>query len=284
MHKAMSPELSQKLAAAVDGMPAFPKSVQRILELTRDVNSTPKDLVEVIDKDPVVTVKILKVVNSAYYSLPKQITSIGHSVVYLGFNTIKNLALSIAAIGMLPKDNESGFDVQQYLLHSLATAGLAKQLASKAKDADAMDCFIAGLLHDFGKVVFAQFMPAEFKAALERCQKDGSSLHQALNEVIGADHVVVGAMLVEKWRFAPNLIETIRYQHTADFRDTDMIACVFAANQISKKLNFGFGGNPCIEEFPASVQKRLGGTLEEVILSLGDLNPLFEEAKIFAKL
>jgi HD-like signal output (HDOD) protein len=65
--QAMSPELSQRLAAAVDGMPAFPKSVQRILELTRDVNSTPKDLVDVIDKDPVVTVKILKVVNSAYY-------------------------------------------------------------------------------------------------------------------------------------------------------------------------------------------------------------------------
>ena len=128
----MSPELSQRLTAAVDGMPAFPKSVQRILELTRDVNSTPKDLVDVIDKDPVVTVKILKVVNSAYYSLPKQITSIGHAVVYLGFNTIKNLALSIAAIGMLPKDNPSGFDVQQYLLHSLATAGLAKQLAHDA--------------------------------------------------------------------------------------------------------------------------------------------------------
>ncbi|MFY8041295.1 MAG: HDOD domain-containing protein, partial [Rhodoferax sp.] len=128
----MSPELSQKLTAAVDGMPAFPKSVQRILELTRDVNSTPKDLVDVIDKDPVVTVKILKVVNSAYYSLPKQITSIGHAVVYLGFNTIKNLALSIAAIGMMPKDNAAGFDVQQYLLHSLATAGIAKQLAIKA--------------------------------------------------------------------------------------------------------------------------------------------------------
>lgn len=128
----MSPELSQKLAAAVDGMPAFPKSVQKILELTRDVNCTPKDLVQVIDKDPVVTVKILKVVNSAYYSLPKQITSISHAVVYLGFNTIKNLALSIAAIGMLPKDNAAGFDAQQYLLHSLATASIAKQLDRKS--------------------------------------------------------------------------------------------------------------------------------------------------------
>jgi len=282
--KNMSPELSQKLAAAVDAMPAFPKSVQRILELSRDVNSTPKDLVEVIDKDPVVTVKILKVVNSAYYSLPKQITSIGHAVVYLGFNTIKNLALSIAAIGMLPKDNESGFDVQKYLLHSLATAGIAKQLASRVKDADPMDCFIAGLLHDFGKVVFAQLMPLEFRAALRKSQEDASSLHAALQHEIGADHVLVGAMLVEKWRFAPHLIETIRYQHITDLRDTDMIACVFGANQISKKLGFGFGGNLCIEEFPASVQKRLGGTLDEVIASMGDLNPLFEEAKVFAKL
>lgn len=280
----MSPELSQKLTAAVDGMPAFPKSVQRILELTRDVNSTPKDLVEVIDKDPVVTVKILKVVNSAYYSLPKQITSIGHSVVYLGFNTIKNLALSIAAIGMLPKDNASGFDVQQYLLHSLATAGLAKQLAGKVKDADPMDCFIGGLLHDFGKVVFAQFMPNEFRAALAISQTNGTSLHAALQQTIGADHVIVGAMLVEKWRFAPHLVETIRHQHVSDFRDTDMIACVFGANQISKKLRFGFGGNPCIDEFPASVQKRLGGTMDEVIASMGDLNALFEEAQIFAKL
>ena len=280
----MSPELTQKLAAAVDAMPAFPKSVQRILELTRDVNSTPKDLVDVIDKDPVVTVKILKVVNSAYYSLPKQITSIGHAVVYLGFNTIKNLALSIAAIGMLPKDSASGFDVQKYLLHSLATAGIAKLLASRVKNADAMDCFIAGLLHDFGKVVFAQLMPNEFRNALEKSKTEGVSLHAAMQQTIGADHVVVGAMLVEKWRFAPHLIETIRYQHTADFRDSDMIACVFAANQISKKLEFGFGGNLCIEEFPDSVQKRLGGDLDQVIASLGDLNPLFEEAKIFAKL
>jgi putative nucleotidyltransferase with HDIG domain len=280
----MSPELSQRLTAAVDGMPAFPKSVQRILELTRDVNSTPKDLVDVIDKDPVVTVKILKVVNSAYYSLPKQITSIGHSVVYLGFNTIKNLALSIAAIGMLPKDNASGFDVQQYLLHSLATAGIAKQLAQKVDDADPMDCFIAGLLHDFGKVVFAQFMPNEFKAALEESQATHTPLQKALQKHIGVDHFVVGAMLAEKWRFAPTLIETIGRQNPENLKDTEMIACVFAANQISKKLQFGFSGNPCFDELSPAIQKRLGGTLDEVIASMGDLNALFEEAKIFAKL
>jgi putative nucleotidyltransferase with HDIG domain len=280
----MSPELSQKLAAAVDGMPAFPKSVQKILELTRDVNCTPKDLVQVIDKDPVVMVKILKVVNSAYYSLPKQITSINHAVVYLGFNTIKNLALGIAAIGMLPKSNAAGFDVQQYLLHSLSTASIAKQLAARVGDADPMDCFIAGLLHDFGKVVFAQFMPEEFRLALEISQGDASSLHEALQKIIGVDHAVVGGMLVEKWRFAPHLVETIQNQHGSNLKDTDMIACVFAANQISKKLNFGFGGNACIEELSPAMAKRLGGNLDQVIAGMGDLAALFQEAQVFSQL
>lgn len=279
----MSPELSLKLAAAVDGMPAFPKSVQRILELTRDVNCSPKDLVQVIDKDPVVTVKVLRVVNSAYYSLPKQITSINHAVVYLGFNTIKNLALSIAAIGMLPASNAAGFDGAQYLIHSLSTAAIAKQLALRLDDADPMDCFIAGLLHDFGKVVFAQFMPAQFRQALESSQSNGSSLHLALRELIGADHAVVGAMLVEKWRFPAELVETIRCQYGPEVKDTPMIACVFAANQISKKLEFGFAGNLFVEELPPAIAQRLGGTLDELIVSLGDLAPLLEEAKIFSK-
>src|SRR5512145_1744960 len=90
-------ELSLKLASAVERMPAFPKSVQRILELSRDINCPPKDLVDVIEKDPVMTMKLLRVLNSAYYSFPKKITSVNQSVVYLGLNTIKNMALSFAA-------------------------------------------------------------------------------------------------------------------------------------------------------------------------------------------
>ena len=279
----MTPELTQKFAAAVERMPAFPRSVQRILQLTSDVNCSPRDLVQVIDKDPVVTLKMLKVVNSAYYNLPRQITSVNHAVVHLGMNSVKNLALSIAAVGMLPGTSAAGFDAQQYLLHSLATGGIARKLAQRLGSMDAMDCFIAGLLHDFGKAVFAQFMPHQFQEALQRSQRDGSSLHDTLEAVAGVNHAVVGAMLVEKWRFAPLLVQTIRHQHGPDVPDTDMIACVFAANQISKKLEFGFAGNPLVEELPDALAKRLGGTLDEVIASLGDLAPVFEEAKAFAK-
>ena len=278
----VSPELSQKLAAAVESMPAFPKSVQRILALTNDMNCSPKDLVKVIDRDPVVTVKVLRVVNSTYYSLAKQITSIDHAVVFLGFNTIKNLALSIAAIGMLPANNEAGFDGQQYLLHSLATAGISKQLAVLVPAVDPYDCFIAGLLHDFGKVVIAQFMPQEFRKAREISLWNETSLHVALRDVIGVDHAAVGAMLVAKWRFAPCLIETIEHQHASNLLDTDMIACVFTANLISKKLGFDFGGGAVVEELPPPIAKRLGGNLSEIMVSLGDLTPMIDEARRFS--
>ena len=163
-----STDLEKKLGEAVERMPAFPKSVQKILELTRDLNCSPKVLVQVIENDPVMTMKILRVLNSAYYSLPSKITSINHSVVFLGLNTVKNIALSIAAIGILHKQNAADFDVNQYLLHSLTTAAIAKHLCSKIGGADQMDCYVAGLLHDFGKVVFAQFLPEGFRAASGR--------------------------------------------------------------------------------------------------------------------
>ena len=122
----------------------------------------------VIEKDPVMTMKLLRILNSAYYSFPKQITSVNQSVVYLGLNTVKNMAMAFAAMGVLPQQNAAGFDVQRYLMHSLTTASLARLLCQKfgKGDTDPADCYIAGLLHDFGKVVYAQFMPGEFKEAL----------------------------------------------------------------------------------------------------------------------
>lgn len=281
----MTPELGKKLALAVEKMPAFPKSVQKILELTRNLDVQPKDLVQVIEKDPVITVKILKVLNSAYFSLPSKITSINHSVVYLGFNTIKNLALSVAAVGILPKQNAAGFDIQQYLLHSLTTAGIAKQLCSQyAKGIDPTDCYIAGLLHDFGKVVFAQFLPVEFRNALEKSRLDQIPLHEAEKMMIGADHTVVGSMLAEKWQFPKPLVDSIRHHHSAENDEITIWSCVFVANQISKKLNYGFSGNPAVEELPASVSNFFGNDLDNIISELGDLTKIYEESKLFSQM
>jgi len=278
------PELNRRISDAVERMPAFPKSVQKLLQLTRDINCQPKDLVSVIETDPVMTVKILKVLNSAYYSLPNKITSINRSVVYLGINTIKNLALSIAAIGVLPKENKAGFDSHRYLLHSLTVAGVARLLCAKVgAGTDPMDCHIAGLLHDFGKVVFAQFMPEEWVTAMTLSRESAMPLYLAERKIIGVDHAAVGAILAEKWQFSKSLTDSIRFHHDGEAGDSAMSACVFAANQMSKTLAMGLDDSTA-EELPPAVAARCGGSLGELALSLGDLSRTVEEAKLFSQI
>ena len=272
------------ILTAVDNMQAFPVSVQNILRLTRDASCAPKDLVQVIDKDPVVTVKVLRVVNSAYYSLPRKISSVSHAVVFLGFNTVKNLALSIAAIGMLPGNPLAGFDGHRYLLHCLTTAGLTRHLSLKFPGADQNDFFIAGLLHDFGKVVIAQVMPAEFREALEFSLWNEASLHCALRELLGIDHCEVGALLLERWDFPGNLIDAIRCQHNMEMMKTRLAFSVYAANQISTHLGADFGGAPLAPTLPLSVEQALGGTLKQIMDSLGDMEPILQEARRFSRI
>ncbi len=282
---AMPLELERKLGIAVERMPAFPKSVQKILELTRNINCLPKELVAVIEKDPVMTVKILKVINSAYYSLPNKITSVGQSVVYLGINTIKNLALGFAAVGILPRLNSAGFDIQRYLLHSLIVASIARQLATlKAKgEVDPGDCYIAGLLHDFGKVVFAQFMAAEFRNAMTRAAEQGIPLHEAELQDVGADHALVGAMLAKRWQFPDELVNCIRDHHNLDAEPSAMGDCLRTANQIARRLSIGDSGNPWREgELPAAPQ-RFGDDLDATIAALGDLQRFIDDANTFAQ-
>ncbi|MCX7192780.1 MAG: HDOD domain-containing protein [Proteobacteria bacterium] len=278
-------ELTRRLSAAVERMPAFPKSVQRILELSRDINCSPKELVMVIEKDPVMTMKLLRVINSACYGLPKQITSVNQAMVYLGLNTVKNMALSFAAMGALPPQISAGFDIQGYLIHSLTTAGLARTLCQKYRrdDTDPADCYIAGLLHDFGKVVLAQFLTEEFRNALSLSIDQSISLHLAEQQIIGTDHTVIGAMLMEKWQFPRQLTETIRNHHGEISADDTVQSCLFAANQISKQLGLGNSGNLLAEELPPALAERFGGELSDLIASLGDISRLTSEAQVFTQ-
>ena len=275
-------EIETKLLNAVDRMPAFPNSVQKVLELSSNINCPPKDLVVVIEKDPVMTMKILKVINSAYYSLPNKINSVAQSVVYLGMNTVKNLALAIAAVGTLPSRNPRNFDIQQYLVHSLSTACLARQLCSLAKgDVEPGDAYIAGLLHDFGKVVLAQFMSDEYQQVMLLSEQHGVSLDQAEREVLGIDHALVGAMLTRRWQFPYELSECIADHHTRNAAPTLLLDCVRVANQISRREKLGDGHNP-FRKGERLASTRFGVNFDAVIRSLGGIQKYVDEATMFA--
>jgi len=285
---------NDKLIACVDRMPAFPKSVQQVVHLTNDLNASAKDIVRVIECDPVMTVKILKAINSAFYGLPKKITSVQRAVVHIGLNTIKNLALGVAAMGMLDTQNKANFNTAQFLLHALTTAAISKQLAEhlRLSPSECSDSFVAGLLHDFGKVVFTEFMPLEFKLALEKSNVLQIPLHETELEFIGINHAQAGKILAEKWGLSEQLIAAIAHHHDIGSAKSALEDCVFAANQISKHLRFGDGGNPVLESFSEATAARFGlqhelpadFAMQPLIESLGDLQAIKTEAQSFIHL
>ncbi len=277
---------NEKLLVLVEKMPAFPKSVQQVVQLTSDINASAKDIIRVIECDPVMTVRILKAINSSFYGLPQKITSVQRAVVHIGLNTIKNIALGVAAMGMLNADNKANFNTSDFLLHSLTTAAISKLLAERIglSSTECGDCFVAGLLHDFGKVVFAEFIPDEFKLALEKSQEQQLPLHQTELEFIGLNHSQAGRILAEKWELSGPLIDAIAHHHELDHSPNVLRDCVFAANQISKHMHFGDGGNSVIEAFPESIIARFGLDLPAMCEALGDLESVKIEAQSFINL
>ncbi len=276
----MSDELAKQLEEMIARMPAFPASVQRVMQLTSDISCSAKELVRVIEHDPVMTLKILKLLNSAWFCLPRKITSIHQSVVFLGFNTIKNLALSIATLGTLSNKNAAGFDTHSYLKHSLSTAAIAKLLHQKFNhnDFDASDCFVAGLLHDIGKVVYAQFNPGGFAQTMELSRSKEIAVFRAERQVIGADHSLTGALLGEKWSFPHFLVECIGEHHETEKPGNEMRDSVIAANQISKTIGCGQRVTGKDSELPAVVADRFAMDLDDLIEHLGDLSAHLDHA------
>jgi putative nucleotidyltransferase with HDIG domain len=181
--------------------------------------------------------------------------------------------------------NSAGFDIQRYLLHSLMVASVARQLATQyAKgEADPGDCYIAGLLHDFGKAVFAQFLAAEFRNALMRSMEEQIPLHVAELALIGADHALVGAMLAKRWQFSDHLVDCIRDHHNPDAEPSAMMDCLRMANQIARKLEVGDSGNPWRDGELSAAPARFGEDIDATIASLGDLQRFIDDANMFAQ-
>lgn len=270
----------------VESMPAFPVSVHRVLALTSDINSNPKELVAVIEHDPVLIMKILKLVNSPYFGLSRRITSVNHAIVTLGLNTVKNLALSTAALGILPRKHMTGFDLDAFLLHSLATATIAKLLAKKLRveAREHFDYFLAGLLHDFGKIVFAHAMPTEFHKALLIAKERKMPLHEAEKEIFNIDHTGVSLILAEKWNLPVYISESMRRHHVLSCDGQLLTDAVIAANEISKSLNIGTGGNDIIAGLPESIGNLFGMEVEPIVATLGNVREETENAMVFATL
>jgi HD-like signal output (HDOD) protein len=275
----------KKLLEMVDSIPAFPQSVNQIIALTSRADCPPKKLVGVIERDPIVTMKVLKVVNSAFFGLSKEVTSVQHSVVYVGLNTIKNVAISVAMSGVLPNENGAGLDMDAFWKNSLAVGVIAKMLAEKHRvpSNEQADYFVAGLLHNIGKVLFAHFFPDKYKVVLEKSQAKKVPLHIVEKELLGLDHCQLGSLVAKEWQLPDNLRQCIRAHHTMvnDYGGNTLLVAIIAANQVNHYIH---GSNQVLSGLPKQVEDYLGAPMLEVAGSLTNLDNEIKKAQSFVDL
>ena len=179
----------------------LPEVTMRIIQVVQDPRSTAHDLHEIVGNDPVLSARVLRVVNSAFYGLPGQIGSIDRAIMLLGLNAVKNIAIASSLTkmfkGKVVCDDFSGKDLWT---HSVAVGATNKLITGAIGLSLPDESFLAGLIHDLGLVAIMQAEPEKLREVVEHT-KDGLTFRRVEQEILGTDHQEVGAALAARWKF-----------------------------------------------------------------------------------
>jgi HD-like signal output (HDOD) protein len=272
----------------IDKMPSLSTTVSKVLEICSLPHPPPNDLNKVISLDPVLTGQVLRLINSAYYSLPNHITSLTRAIIMLGINTVKNLALSTAILGHIGKNNLiQCLPMDRFWKHSICVGVTAKAMAAHKGVAAGFreEYFVAGLLHDLGKVPLSNLALEEYNQVLSLAKLEQGPLHQAELTVLGFDHGAVGRLIAEKWQLNELLKETLQFHHDpeqATEASRALVTLVALADIYANIYEIGSAGNA----FPNA--RKIARILELAEMSWRDVQDLhdlvhgdIEKARIF---
>jgi putative nucleotidyltransferase with HDIG domain len=207
-----------RIRAYILRMSGLSTTAMKVLRTCNEPNTCANDLNRVISLDPVLTGRVLQLVNSAYYSLPSKVNSLTRAIILLGINTVKNVVLSFAIFETFSKrDSFRVFSADDFWAHSLSTAAVAKFLATGqgVPFSEREDFFVAGLMHDIGKIPLNHLFPDAYREAARLARTSRQGIHSAETAVIGVDHCRVGLMIARKWQLSEALTNALGRHHDA---------------------------------------------------------------------
>ena len=208
----------QQFVNRIGDLPSVPAIAATVIALVEDPNASAEDLRAVIERDPALAARILKVANSSLFGFSRRIETLRHAIALLGFRTVKNLVL-----GASMKEVFKRFGLTERLLweHATRAGAVAARLSEHpGVDVDREEAFTVGLLHDLGKIALNNAAPEEYSRVVARVYNDGVGFVVAEREIFGFDHAELGALVAEKWRLPPRLETAIRLHHTPEALDT----------------------------------------------------------------
>jgi len=232
-------------AAALTAMdiPSLPGGLASVLSVAGSEDATAEDVAQAIMLDPGLSGKVLRMANSAFYGRLSKAETVTEAVVTLGFGAVRTIALAASVVeNILPEKNAPGLSWQAFWKHCVATGAAAellfRQMTGSRRNAEM--AFVAGLLHDVGKLVIARNAPTAFAASVLQARSAGGDFIAAEKDVLGTDHALVGGMLAESWRIPESIAAAISSHHVdGEASDLDPVVAAVRAGNIIAKLAHG---------------------------------------------
>lgn len=195
-------------------IPPIPAVLQQILAMADNPNTTSAQLEKLVSQEPALVAQLLKWVNSAYYSLPKRVSSISHAMILLGFSTVKSIASGLMLINAFEDmELQDRNFVHQVWQHTLLTANFTKILAQREPISKQDDFFLAGMIHDVGYIVLREYFGKKYQTLIA---KNPFPTPQEEDALLGVNHTVIGTALLKEWHFPEEVTELVRCQHAPD--------------------------------------------------------------------
>ncbi|HYG22915.1 MAG TPA: response regulator [Verrucomicrobiae bacterium] len=236
---------NEKIRALVGRFRSLPSFPSLYVEVMKELNSdspSVENIAGVIARDPGMTAKMLQIVNSAAIGLSRKVGSPFEAVQFLGLGTVRSLVLSAHIFSCFERTNLKGFSVSQLWDHGMKCGRIACMIMQyeQADPSDVEDAYIAGMLHDIGKLMLADGTPEDFQKALTIAAERNLPLHEAELEVLGATHAGVAAYLLGLWGLPASIVEAVAFHHqptASDCRTLGPLGAIHVANVLEHELS-----------------------------------------------
>jgi putative nucleotidyltransferase with HDIG domain len=246
----MKLSLIKQTLEKIQELPTLPVVAGKVNMLLSDPTSSAAELAELITMDQSITAKILKLVNSAYYSLPTRVSNIQQAVGLLGYRNISHIVLTLSVFDTLKPSGLKGFDRRSFWVHSIATAALGVRIARSCMCTNEDDVFTAGLLHDLGKVFMDGYFHRDFCSILGHASRKKLSFFAAETELCDVNHAMIGEWIARSWKFPLRITAVIKHHHQELEERTGLalssdtaVDIIRLADTFVKRGNYGSSGD-----------------------------------------
>jgi putative nucleotidyltransferase with HDIG domain len=224
----------------IEGIPTLPVISQQVMDIKEDDPNSHSKYVDVIEKDQALSVKLLKLANSAFYGSLSRISSIDNAIVRLGMKEVRSVVLAFSVLDFFSSEGDEGYDRNLFWKHAVVCSQVAKYLGNHYRIRNDDTLFIAGLIHDVGKVVLDEYFHEEFLEVLEVVQKHHTTFSKAEKKVLGTTHYQIAAKLLKQWRFPAKVIMQVLYHHAPwhDKNSESASIIIYLANIFTKLAGY----------------------------------------------